>query len=207
MTTTINFYFDPSCPFCWITSRWLLMVQSERDITVQWRPFSLAIKNDELSSNTGMHIPAHRVLRVMEVAASEHQASLIDMYTFVGMKHHVAGDDFNDDLILELLNEFSLPQELVKAADDEKYDDQLTKSVSSATDIAGDDIGVPTIIFDNETGGKQGFFGPVLQELPDKEEALKLWDGLSQLATNSSFYELKRSRPSGGPDVFSTAKC
>lgn len=209
----VDFYFDPSCPFCWITSRWLLMVSSQRDVTVNWRPFSLAIKNDELDpSRPGktehgeLHRSSHRVLRVM-LAAEAKGAKLIDLYTDFGIPHHIGGDAFDDALITSVLAKHHLPAELAVAADDTSSDQALADSIKTATDVAGQDIGVPTIVFTTADGGKNGFFGPVLQMLPDMDEALKLWDGLSQLASNKNFYELKRSRPSGDPDVYSTAKC
>lgn len=205
-------YFDPICPFCWITSRWLLQVSGKRDINITWRPFSLALKNNSFDTASGSphrdsHIASHRLMRVMIAAEVNHSASLLDLYTTAGIKIHLVGDEINDELISEVLVEHKLPANLLKAADDDRYDDQLSSIIKTATDIAGDDIGVPTIIFTNEKGAEQGFFGPVLQELPELEQSLELWDGLSKLATNSSFYELKRSRPSGTPDVVSTAKC
>lgn len=212
----VTFYFDPSCPFCWITSRWLLMVRGQRELEVNWRPFSLAIKNDELSGDKTkakgktehgeLYRSSHRVLRVMQAAEAK-GAALIDLYTDFGIAHHIAGDDFDDALIAHVLEKHGLPADLARAADDTSYDKQLAASIQSATDVAGQDIGVPTIVFTAADGSKSGFFGPVLQALPDLDEALKLWDGLSQLATDQNFYELKRSRPSGNPDVFSTAKC
>lgn len=209
----ITFYFDPSCPFCWITSRWLLMVSAHRDLDITWQPFSLAIKNDELEPRDGesehapLHRASHRVLRVMIAATEKNDAKLIELYTTSGVKHHVAGFDFDDDHLHEILVENNLPIDLSVAADDTSYDQTIRHAMQGALDAAGNDIGVPTIVFTNEKDEKQGFFGPVLQALPDLPEALELWDGLSKLATNSSFYELKRSRPSGDPDVYSTAKC
>ncbi|MCA9340901.1 disulfide bond formation protein DsbA [Candidatus Saccharibacteria bacterium] len=209
----VEFYFDPSCPFCWVTSRWLLMVSGHRSITIDWKPFSLALKNDELTQrddegqHANLHRASHRVLRVFAKASELHGIKLIDLYTSSGIKHHVAGFEMNNEHIAEVLTDNNLPKNLLAYADDTSIDSDLSTSLAQATAIAGQDIGVPTIIFQNKAGDKQGFFGPVLQELPDLDEALDLWDGLSKLATNSSFYELKRSRPSGGPDVFSTAKC
>ncbi|HEY5268418.1 MAG TPA: DsbA family protein [Candidatus Saccharimonadales bacterium] len=207
----IEFYFDPSCPFCWITSRWLLIASDHRDINITWKPFSLAIKNKQLngkdkSKYSEIARSSHRVLRVM-LAAQDEGASLIDLYTDFGIKHHVAGDEFDDKLITKVLAKHKLPVNLLKCANDTNYDKRLRASIKNATDVCGKDIGVPTIIFILEDGSKNGYFGPVLQDLPELEESLKLWDGLSLLATNKSFYELKRSRPSGGPDVFSTARC
>lgn len=208
----VTFYFDPSCPFCWITSRWLLMVSVHRDLEITWQPFSLAIKNNELEprddepKHAAGHRASHRVLRVM-MAGEAAGANLIDLYTTSGIKHHVAGFDFDDDHLQEILAENNQPADLAAAADDTSYDQTIRDSMQGALDAAGQDIGVPTIVFTNEKDEKQGFFGPVLQVLPDVPEALELWDGLSKLATSSSFYELKRARPSGKPDVYSTAKC
>ncbi len=207
----VDFYFDPSCPFCWITSRWLCMVSNDRDINITWKPFSLAIKNDTLHNNADSKYAtssrsAHRVLRVM-LAAEEENASLLDLYTEFGIQHFVVGLDYDDEMIKKILNRKKLPADLLKFADDEKLDKQLEVIMKEAVSVAGEDIGVPTIVFELEDGTKTGYFGPVLQDLPDKEESLRLWDGLSMLATDKSFYELKRSRPAGGPDVYSTAKC
>lgn len=205
------FYFDPCCPFCWITSRWLLRVMQQRDVKVDWRPFSLALKNKELaddggdeSENGDVHRPAHRILRVM-LAAQDRGASLIELYSVFGKAHHLENKDFDDELIMSVLAAHHLPEELRNAADDSSFDEKLQASIDSATAIAGQDIGVPTIIFTADDGSQSGFFGPVLQSLPNEAESLKLWDGLSQLASDKNFYELKRSRPEGGPDVASTA--
>lgn len=207
----VAFYFDPCCPYCWVTSRWLLRVSGEREVRIEWRPFSLALKNDELSgknttSSADTHRAAHRVLRVM-LAAEAKGAKLIDLYTDFGIPFHLAGDELDDALIAKVLAKHNLPAELAQAADDASYDKALEDSIKSATDVAGQDIGVPTIVFTATDGSKNGFFGPVLQELPDMEGALRLWDGLAQLAADKNFYELKRTRPDSKPDVYSAAKC
>lgn len=210
----VEFYFDPCCPFCWVTSRWLLMVSGERQLDISWKQFSLAIKNDELAGDGSdktehgdMHRAAHRIHRVMLAAKKSHSAKLIDLYTAFGIPYHLAGEEFDNELIDKVLERAKLPAELAKAADDTSLDKQLGQSTNEAVDVVGSDIGVPTIVFVAEDGSKTGYFGPVLQALPDKPEALKLWDNLSGLATDKYFYELKRGRPSGGPDTVSTAKC
>ena len=208
----VEFYFDPSCPFCWITSRWLLQVSNKRDITIEWVPFSLTLKNNELEPEakhtpyTKEHYAAHRVIRVIE-AATEHGGSLIDLYTRFGISYHLGEEKFTDSLIEEILNEQKLPASLLKEADNKKWDPILQKKIDQAVAVVGNDIGVPTIIFQNSKGQKQGFFGPVLQDLPEIDESVKLWDAISALAQSSHFYELKRARPSGMPDVVSTAHC
>lgn len=211
--TSIEFYFDPACPFCWITSRWLRQVSQEREIDINWRQFSLAIKNNELaasdgeSEHAGVHRASHRIHRVIRQAAQIRGASTIDLYSEFGIRFHIMEKPFDDDMIAEVLADKNLPADLLAAADDASLDADLQAEIDSAVDAAGSDIGVPTIIFIDKAGQRIGYFGPVLNELPATlEESLAIWDGLSALATTPSFSEIKRPR-SGGPDVFSAAKC
>lgn len=188
------------------------MVQTDRNINIDWKPFSLALKNDVLNNpkSTNEHAEtyrmSHRILRVILRASKDHNVSLIDLYTAFGIRYHISGKEYDDEAIKKVLEQFSLPISLLEFADDKTIDSELCEFIDQAVNVVGEDIGVPTIIF-NKDGHKLGYFGPVLQELPDKEEAVKLWDGLVSLASTNSFYELKRKRPSGKPDVFSTAKC
>lgn len=206
-TVKLDFYFDPSCPFCWVTSRWLLMVSNQVSLNITWRPFSLAMKNGELADSRAdqPHLAAHRVLRVM-AAAVEQGSDIGQLYTKLGIRHFLSGDAYNDDLIVAILHESSLDVNLIQAADDQTRDRYLSESMETAIKTVGSDIGVPTIVFEINNQ-KMGYFGPVLQSLPDKKEALELWDGLFKLAKQTKFYELKRGRDGNGPDVFSTAKC
>lgn len=201
----ITFYFDPCCPFCWITSRWLLEVSKERELDITWRPFSLAMKNDELGPDAEQNRrgKGHRVLRVIAAAARQ-DASIIELYTAFGRALHTQGHDLDDALIAQVLDQAGLPADLAKAADDESWDDFLRSELDSALDVVGQDTGVPAIIFEAADGKRLGYFGPVLNTMPGHDEALAIWDGLSAMATAESFYELKRSRPSGGPDTAST---
>ena len=212
--TAVEFYFDPSCPFCWITSRWLLDVQKHRDITIEWRQFSLALKNDELDNSTPdksphgeVHRAAHRTHRVITAATQSHDASMIELYSEFGIRYHIMEKQFDDDMIREILVAKNLPESLLQAADDKTYDETLQGELDSALEAAGDDIGVPTIVFTDKNGNRRGYFGPVLDALPEShEESLDLWDGLEKLARVTHFYELKRSR-TNAPNVFSAAKC
>lgn len=206
--TRIEFFFDPSCPFCWITSRWLLQVEKQRDLEVTWRPFSLAMKNDELeggerAGHGAAHVAAHRVHRVI-AAAAEQGASVIDLYSTFGRAYHVDKRRYDDALIAEVLAGAGLSADLAQAADDTARDQGLADELRAALDIVGEDVGVPLIVFPADDGSRLGYFGPVLNELPGEQEGLDLWDGLEKLATVTSFYELKRSRPDGGPDTQST---
>lgn len=206
----IDFYFDPSCPFSWITSRLIKNVEQDRKLDVSWRPFSLAIKNDDFNGDGEResigHIASHRVLRVM-LAATEGGASMDGLYTSFGTQKHIIQEPYSDEIIAKVLADLKLPADLINRADDTSLDGKLSESISSATDIVGDDVGVPIIVFTLPDGSQSGYFGPVLESLPDKEACLSLWDGLAVLATSPDFYELKRERPSGMPDTGSTARC
>lgn len=211
--TSIEFYFDPTCPFSWITSRWLLQVSTEREIDITWRQFSLALKNNELEAKDSdnkyviAHRASHRVHRVIRRAVSDHDASPIELYSEFGIRYHIMEKEFTDEVILEVLKDKNLPAELLEAADDTSLDADLQSEIDSAVEAAGKDIGVPTIVFKAKDGERLGYFGPVLNELPETlTESLAIWDGLEKLATVKSFYEIKRNRP-GGPNVFSAAKC
>lgn len=183
------------------------MCSNKRDIDIDWRLFSLAYKNGELEGKQAHanHLPAHRVERVM-LAAAQKGAKLIDLYTNLGIRHFIGGEEYDDQLITSVLDQLKLNKDLIKSADDKSLDKELISSSESALKIVGQDIGVPTIVFINEDGKQAGFFGPVLKELPDQDESTKLWDGLVELAKYDGFYELKRGRE-GSPDVYSTAKC
>ena len=207
----IEFFYDPCCPFCWITSRFLLEVSVQRDVDVTWRPFSLAMKNNELAGDDDavnehgeMHRSSHRVLRVITKASEQHGASVIDLYSAFGRRFHLDHEKYDDAMIADVLAAAGLPAELAKAADDTSLDEGLQASIDSAVEAVGDDTGVPTIVFVSDDGQRRGFYGPVLQELPSKDDALRLWDSLVGLVSVSAFYELKRTRPEGMPDTAST---
>lgn len=206
--TAIEFSYDPSCPFCWITSRWLLRVEQQRDLDITWRPFSLAIKNDELDGDANAKTPhgeghraAHRVIRVIEAAAAQ-GASTIDLYSAFGRRVHVDGGTYDDATIADVLAQAGLPAELAQAADDTSFDAGIRSSMDDALGAVGQDAGVPIIVFVTDAG-RRGYFGPVLNEMPGEQESLDIWDGLEKLAPVQAFYELKRTR-TGAPDTAST---
>jgi len=208
--TTVDFYFDPSCPWCWVTSRWLIEVSGHRDMKITWKPFSLALKNGELDGNdtTGhrdTHTIAHGVLRVIEAIVASEDIDRGQLYTEFGKSYFVDKKLDDDVFMAAVIERLGLDKEYLKAAKDPSYDAQLQTFMNEAIDIVGNDVGVPLIIFTNDDGEKQGYFGPVLQGLPDLEESLKLWDGLSALASSKHFFELKRGR-TGGAQVASTTR-
>lgn len=201
----VTFYFDPSCPWCWVTSRWLVDISQSRDVEISWRPFSLALKNQQLNSNSDnkyavSHRQSHRALRAIESAVAN-GADRGKLYSDIGKMKHVDGYEYTDMEIELMLSLNGLDKSLLSEADNPAHDDFLQKSVDEAVSIVGNDVGVPLIVFEKENGEKTGYFGPVLMRQPTGQEALDLWDGLSKLASSKDFYELKRSRPKGGPDT------
>ena len=203
MIQSVEFYFDPSCPWCWVTSRWLKEVTDIRGITVAWRPFSLALKNEELVESSHEKTPyakehrsAHRVLRLIESAVEKYgENTRFDLYSAIGEAYHVHKKDtlFTDELISDAIAPFNYDLSL-ETLDDIAYDRDLQGHLDNAISVAGNDTGVPLIIFVHEDETKIGYFGPVITDLPETDESLAMWDGLVKLASVKNFYELKRTR-------------
>jgi predicted DsbA family dithiol-disulfide isomerase len=189
----VDFYFDPLCPFAWITSRWILEVEKVREIKVRWHVMSLAYLNEKKDISNDyreMLKTAWGPVRVLIAAQQKYDnEALLPLYTAMGTKIHIENQDISREMIESALREAGLDAVLADAMEDDSLDEAVAKSHHEGMDAVGDDVGTPTVHF-NETA----FFGPVLTKAPRGEEAGKLWDACVTLSNYQQFYELKRSR-------------
>lgn len=197
MTAThpvVEFWFDPICPWCWMTSRWATEVAEARGFDIVWHPISLQVVNEgREDTHADAHREGHRLGRVVEAARAAHGPTVVGpLYTAIGTRRHPGGRSDIDAILAEALEECGLEPELRDAADDTASDAQLTANTRHALELAGPDVGVPIIAIDGVA-----FFGPVVTPAPTGELALRLWDGIHAAASVPGFYELKRGRTVG----------
>jgi hypothetical protein len=193
----VEMWFDPICPWAWMTSRWLMEVQTLRDIEVTWSVMSLAVLNEHRHDLDAAYRArmdeAWAPVRVIIAAVEAHGDSVIKpLYDAMGTRIHLRKIADFDQVIRESLEEVGLPAALAKEAHHKKHDAALHRSHKRGISLVGTDVGTPIIAVNGVA-----FFGPVVTPTPRGEDAARLWDGCVLVAGTPGFYELKRSRIQG----------
>jgi predicted DsbA family dithiol-disulfide isomerase len=194
--TTADFWFDPLCPWAWITSRWMLEVEQVRPVTTRWHMMSLAYLNLVQHGGEGL---SKEYLERMEqawgpirvcaaAAAAVGDGILLPMYTALGTRFH--NEQRRDaDALADAVAEVGLPRSLVEAATSTEFDEAIKESHRHGIELVGLDVGTPIISVEGNA-----FFGPVVTPIPRGEAAGRLWDGVLAVTGTDGFFELKRTR-------------
>ncbi|WTW98296.1 disulfide bond formation protein DsbA [Streptomycetaceae bacterium NBC_01309] len=191
---TVDFWFDPVCPYTWITSRWMVEVSKVRPVAIRWRVMSLSVLNEHRDDNPEGEWGDYMWAPVRVCAAVEQrygQRALGDLFTTLGTRFHLRNDWGG---LAAALSDAGLPPELVEAAGSTAYDAAIRTSHAQAVALAGDDVGTPIVAVAGPDGKRVGFFGPVVSPAPTGETAGRLWDGFLLLAQVPGCFELKRTR-------------
>ena len=191
-----DFWFDPACPWAWMTSRWITEVEKVRDIEVRWHVMSLSVLNegrDLPDDYRTMLDDSWGPVRVVVAASVEHGEQVIKpLYDAIGTRFHPQGRTDRRAVVVEALAEVGLPASLIDVYDTDRYDEQLRASHAEGIAKVGEDVGTPVVAFNGTA-----FFGPVITPAPKGEAAGRLWDGVVLVSEFDGFYELKRTRTQG----------
>ncbi|WP_435112179.1 mycothiol-dependent nitroreductase Rv2466c family protein [Nocardiopsis synnemataformans] len=193
----VPFWFDPLCPWAWITSRWLLEVEQVRAVRADWRIMSLAYLNLVQRQGEGLSADYRALMekawgpvRVCAAAAKDHGRGVLGpLYTAIGTRLHHQRRRDDPTVITDALAEVHLPRELAEAATSTEFDQHIIDSHHEAFDEAGLDVGTPVLRI-----AGTALFGPVVTPASRGEAAGHLWDGLVLIAQTDGFFELKRTR-------------
>jgi hypothetical protein len=201
--TPVDFWFDPLCPWAWMTSRWVLEVEKLRDIEVRWHVMSLAVLNEDKLDTLPERYKelmqrAWGPVRVVIAAREQHGPQVLGkLYTALGTRFHNGGEGPTREAILGALADVDLPASLADYAESDKYDTELRASHKVGIDKVGQEVGTPVIAVPGPDGEEVAFFGPVVTPAPKGEAAAQLWDGTLMVASIPGFYEIKRTRTQG----------
>ena len=192
--TRVDFWFDPICPWAWITSRWMLEVQQVRPVQVVWHVMSLAVLNGDKEDMPDRYRElmqsAWGPVRVLIAAEQAHGPEVLGpLYTALGTRFHLDKAPRDRETITAALAEAGLPASLADAMDSTEYDDAVRASHADGIDRVGYEVGTPVISVNGAS-----VFGPVISPIPRGEAAGKLWDGVQLVMGTDGFFELKRSR-------------
>jgi hypothetical protein len=212
--TGVEVFVDPSCPWAWITSRWIAEVAPERDLSLTWRSYCLEIRDDYGVAPTmpeeyreralAGHALSHRMLRVFEAARAESGEGAVDaLYTEWGRRYFLGGGgageaegrgrgDGGDALLAGSLSGCGLSADLLVAADDEKWDAPIVDAMEVAYHYGGPKTQTPTIVV--RATPPYGFKGPVMAPAPQGDAAARFWDAINVIAQEPGFFEITRPR-------------
>jgi len=201
--TDVEVFVDPSCPWAWITSRWIMEVAPSRKLTVTWRSYCLEIRDDYGVAPTmpddrreaaiAAHALSHRMLRIFEAARADFGEGAVDaLLTAWGRRFFVRGARRDATLLTECLGACGLDVGLVTAADDEKWDVPIVEAMEVAYTFGGHKTQTPTIVV--RADPPHGFKGPVMAPAPSGDAALRLWDAIQVLSQEPGFFEITRPR-------------
>lgn len=196
--STVDMWFDPVCPWAWITSRWLLEVEKVRPVRVDFHVMSLSVLNegrDMPEQYAELLAKAWGPVRVCVAAAEEAGEKVLrELYTALGTRIHLGRHELDRELYVAALTEVGLDPSLADAAHSTAFDAALRESHEAGMRPVGYDVGTPVIHAPGPDGGTVAFFGPVVTPAPKGEAAGRLYDGVLLVASTPGFYELKRSR-------------
>ncbi|WP_019630280.1 DsbA family protein [Actinomadura atramentaria] len=191
--TQVDFWFDPLCPWAWMTSRWMLEVEKLRPIDVRWHVMSLSVLNEDKDvpeAYKKMIKEGWGPVRICVAAEQKHGPEVLGrLYTELGTRRHLERADFGREMFEAALEAAGLDPALADAAESTEYDDAVRASHADGIDRVGQEVGTPVIAV-----GENAFFGPVVSPAPRGEAAAKLWDGVLAVSETDGFFELKRSR-------------
>lgn len=194
--TAVDFWFDPSCPWAWMTSRWVDEVSEHRNLDVTWHVMSLAVLNEDKDVSDEYRSFFPRALKytrlVAAVAELEGRHLVKPLYDALGARIHPGGSKNPDEVIPGALAELGLDADYAQYAESDEYDEQMRASHFDGISRVGQDVGTPVI-----SVAGTAFFGPVISPSPTGDQALALWDGVVAAASYDGFFELKRSRTRG----------
>jgi hypothetical protein len=194
-----DMWFDPACPWAWLTSRWLLEVERVRPVDIRFHVMSLAVLNENKEDLPERYRESLKTawgsVRVAIAAEQKYGNDVLrPLYTALGTRIHLGREERGPDLYRGALADAGLPVELADAADSTGYDDALRASHEQGMRPVGYDVGTPVIHVPGADGSQIAFFGPVVTPAPKGEAAGRLWDGTLLVAGTPGFYEIKRTR-------------